>query len=127
MNVQRNSIISCILLAVGVVVGAFGSHALEGVLDADGRRIWQTASNYHFIHALGSLLLIALDPKGTSHWMHKAVIAQYIGIIIFCGSLYTLAATGISSLGMVAPIGGTAFILSWIFAALGCKQIFGNG
>ena len=37
------------------------------------------------------------------------------GIILFSGSLYILAITGIKSLGIITPIGGVLFIIGWVF------------
>ncbi len=102
----------CALAAV--VLGAFGAHALKSRLSPDMLAVYHTGVMYHFIHALG-LLLVGLAffhlPDGyalrASGWFFAA------GIVLFSGSLYVLAVSGEKWLGAVAPVGGTAFILGW--------------
>ncbi len=97
-----------------VVLGAFGAHALKARLSPELLLVWQTAVQYHFYHALG-LVLVGLAcfnlPDGTalraSGWLMIA------GIVLFSGSLYTLALSGEKWLGAVAPVGGTAFLMAW--------------
>lgn len=106
--------IASILLAIAVGLGAFGAHGLKGRLDAYAMGIWEKAVFYHFIHALGLLVLPLLlkdDPK-TIGWLLIA------GILLFSGSLYVLALTGVTVLGAVTPLGGAAFIAAWVLLAV---------
>lgn len=115
---------AAILLALAVILGAFGAHALEGKLTTDQLASYRTANFYHFIHSLGILaigLLFKHDPKrGLVHifWM------LFGGILLFSGSVYLLSCRdllGISSwtwLGPVTPFGGILFILGWLYLAL---------
>jgi uncharacterized membrane protein YgdD (TMEM256/DUF423 family) len=111
--------VASILLAVAVGLGAFGAHGLKGRLDAYSMGIYEKAVFYHFVHALGMLiasLVPFVRPAGTilAGW---ACVGLLVGIVLFSGSLYALALTGIRSLGMVTPLGGIAFILGWIVLA----------
>ena len=90
---------------LGVVLGAFGAHALKDVLDAHALDVWRTAVTYHLVHAL---LLVAIGDR--SPWATRAAAA---GIVLFSGSLYALALTGIAALGAITPIGGVAFLAAW--------------
>ena len=115
MNMDKNmAAAAAVLLALAVVLGAFGAHGLKNRLDAYSMEVYQKAVFYHFIHALG-LLVIALSPR-TAHlvWVHALLVA---GIVIFSGSLYLLAVTGIRVLGAITPLGGLCFISGWLLLA----------
>jgi len=101
-------------LLLAVLLGAFGAHALRGVLPADLQAIYQTASHYHFYHALGLLLVGVLG----IHWPTSACLrwAGWLlvaGLLLFSGSLYLLSLSGLRWLGAVTPLGGVAFVLAW--------------
>ena len=96
------------------MLGAFGAHGLRSRLDAYALDVYQKAVFYHFIHALG-LLLVSLAPRTAGLvWVKILLVA---GIAIFSGSLYVLAITGIRALGAITPIGGLAFIAAWLLLA----------
>ena len=100
-------------------MGAFGAHGLRGRLDPYSMDIYQKAVFYHFIHALGLLivpLLIRADSAGgiSAAWISSLLLA---GILIFSGSLYVLALTGIRALGAITPVGGLCFIAAWVLLA----------
>lgn len=102
--------------ASAVLFGAFGAHALRGVLDADHRELWHTAVEYHFWHAL-ALGLAAWAGSGRAG--RCAVAAFAIGIVLFSGSLYALALGAPRWTGIITPFGGVAFIVGWIALGLG--------
>ena len=101
---------------LAVALGAFGAHGLKGILTEHGTaQIWEKAVFYHFIHALG-ILIAAVMPRTSpaSGWACWALAA---GILIFSGSLYALALTGVRTLGAITPIGGLCFIAGWLLLA----------
>jgi len=103
-----------ILLALAVAIGAFGAHGLKAHLSTEMMQIYKTGVEYHFYHALGLLLIGILSismPSGLLNW---SAILLTIGIIMFSGSLYVLAITGIKWLGAITPLGGLSFIAGWI-------------
>jgi uncharacterized membrane protein YgdD (TMEM256/DUF423 family) len=108
-----------ILLALAVILGAFGAHGLRGRLDAYLMSVYEKAVFYHFIHALG-LLVVSIMPKtgalseSTAQWVCGLLLA---GILIFSGTLYLLALTGVRVLGAVTPVGGVSFIAAWVALA----------
>jgi uncharacterized membrane protein YgdD (TMEM256/DUF423 family) len=104
------------LLALAVVLGAFGAHGLKDRLDAYSLGVWEKAVFYHFIHALGMLVVALLPRTGTFAESAAAWVCALLaaGIVIFSGSLYALALTGQRSLGAITPIGGVAFIAAWL-------------
>ncbi|WP_209123438.1 DUF423 domain-containing protein [Alkalihalobacillus sp. BA299] len=105
--------------ALGVALGAFGAHGLEGRLTEHYLKIYQTGVQYHMYHALGLIMVGLISSKGIeSSLVHWAGWLLVLGIILFSGSLYILAITGISKLGMITPLGGLAFIVGWVLLAI---------
>ncbi len=99
--------------ALGVACGAFGAHALQGLVTSDKLlQTWEVAARYHLIHAL-ALLAVALHPKSAN----LAGGLFLAGILLFSGSLYTMTLTGHSWLGAITPLGGICFILGWLALA----------
>jgi uncharacterized membrane protein YgdD (TMEM256/DUF423 family) len=103
---------------VGVALGAFGAHALRERLSSEMLNVWHTAVEYHFIHALGLLivgiLLLHFPTSGLLRWSGWLMFA---GIVLFSGSLYVLALTGTRILGAITPFGGVLFIVAWALLA----------
>ncbi|WP_027001672.1 DUF423 domain-containing protein [Hugenholtzia roseola] len=112
--------LGAILGALAVAIGAFGAHALKDLLAQTGRTAtFETASRYHFYHAL------ALIGLGLSHFHFQNRYNEIagglflVGIAIFSGSLYLLCLTGITWLGAITPIGGVALIVAWVLWGIG--------
>ena len=108
-----------LLLALAVMLGAFGAHALKNRLPSDMLAVYQTAVQYHFYHALGLLLIgvIALQFPA-SMGIRVAGGLMLAGVVLFSGSLYVLSFTGTRWLGAVTPLGGIAFIGAWLALAV---------
>jgi uncharacterized membrane protein YgdD (TMEM256/DUF423 family) len=110
---------------LAVMLGAFGAHGLRGKLDDHATGIFETAVQYHFYHSLALLAvgIIALTQPQTallksSGWLFL------VGILVFSGSLYLLAVSGVKWLGAITPLGGLAFIAGWAcLAATGWKLL----
>ena len=107
--------------ASGVVLGAFGAHALKTVLTAAGTSaLWEKAVFYHLIHAVGLLFVShAVRDDENARWAQFAAASWTAGIVLFSGSLYGLALGGPRGLGPLTPLGGLALILGWGAIALG--------
>ena len=103
--------LNCLL---SVALGAFGAHMLEGRLTADLFAIYQKASLYHMPPGLGLILVGMLGLHKDSRLIRASGWLLLIGILLFCGSLYTLGLTGIRSLGIITPFGGTTFLAGWL-------------
>lgn len=113
---------AALLAGIGVACGAFGAHVLEDRLGEELLEVWRTAVLYHLVHAL-ALLLTALVPAGsTPRARSAAVVAFTVGIVLFSGSLYVLALSGVRAWGAVTPFGGIAFLVGW-----GCLVRVGLG
>ena len=107
-------------LALAVVIGAFGAHGLKGRLDDYSLTVYERAVFYHFVHALGILIVsVMLDagrlPRSSGVWVCWLLLA---GVVLFSGSLYALALTGQRILGAVTPLGGVSFIAAWVLLAV---------
>jgi uncharacterized membrane protein YgdD (TMEM256/DUF423 family) len=98
------------------MLGAFGAHALRSRFDAYATGIWEKAVFYHFIHALGLLIVPVLGRTGaiSPEAANRVCWLLAAGVLIFSGSLYALALSGVRALGAITPIGGSAFIAAWL-------------
>lgn len=103
-----------VFLFLAVMIGAFGAHALKPRLTEELMQIYKTGVEYHFYHALGLLLVGLLSVYMPSNLINWSAMMLAVGILIFSGSLYLLALTGIRWLGAITPIGGLSFIAGWI-------------
>jgi len=104
-----------VFLTLAVAIGAFGAHGLKSHLSDEMLQIYKTGVEYHFYHALGLMLIGVLAVVLPSVSFKWPAILLSAGIILFSGSLYLLAITGIKALGAVTPVGGLSFIAGWIF------------
>jgi len=98
---------------LGVVFGAFGAHALRGRLSAEMLAVWRTAVEYQFYHALALLLLGLWLQQRAAVGQTLAGYAFALGILLFSGSLYALALSGVRPLGAITPLGGLLLIAGW--------------
>lgn len=115
-------LISCGALsaALSVILGAFAAHALKSRMPPETLAVFQTGVQYQFYHSLG-LILIGLIVQVTkaSALLTSAGWLMLAGILLFSGSLYLISFSGIRSLGLITPVGGTAFIVAWLLLAFG--------
>lgn len=96
-----------------VALGAFGAHALKARLAPEMLAVWRTAVEYHFYHAL-ALVLVGLWARSAPASLLTAAGACFaIGVLLFSGSLYALALSGVRGLGAITPLGGVLFLAGW--------------
>ena len=100
-------------------IGAFGAHGLKGRLDDYSMGIYEKAVLYHFFHALGLLVVSILPRVGAISQLAGTWVCSLLfgGILLFSGSLYALALSGVKALGAVTPLGGLAFLAAWFMLA----------
>jgi uncharacterized membrane protein YgdD (TMEM256/DUF423 family) len=113
------SAVAAVLLGLAVGIGAFGAHGLKGRLDDYSMGVYEKAVIYHFFHAIGLLVVsilprVGVIPQSAGTWVCSLLLA---GILLFSGSLYVLALSGITALGAVTPLGGLAFLAAWFMLA----------
>jgi len=98
---------------LAVTLGAFGAHGLRGRLSPDMLAVFETGVRYHMYHAL-AILLVGLVMGRLSGWLIQTAGWCFVaGIVLFSGSLYALALSGVTILGAVTPLGGVAFLAGW--------------
>ena len=119
MTSERALIAAGLLLALATACGAFGAHALKGVLAPERLALWETAVRYQFFQALG-LIGVALAMRDISAGALRLAAALIVaGVLLFCGSLYALAFGAPRLLGALTPLGGLAWIAGWLLFAFG--------
>jgi len=111
-------IIGAILSAIGIIIGAFGSHSLKTKLNPEELVIYDIATRYLMYHAIGIISLGILAYNVSASVVETPIIIMLIGIVLFSGSLYLISIKGYTKLGIITPIGGTAFIISWVLLAI---------
>jgi len=112
--------LGAVLGLLGVGLGAFGAHGLEGALEGLGadeltERLswWETAAQYHLVHAVSICAIAAgLGARGRG-----AALAMALGVLVFSGTLYAMGLGGPRWLGAITPIGGVALMVGWALAA----------
>jgi uncharacterized membrane protein YgdD (TMEM256/DUF423 family) len=111
-------IAGCLFAALAVGAGAFGAHALRARLSPELLAVWETAARYQMYHALaliGVALAAARWPAGA--WGLPALLLG-VGIVLFSGSLYALAISGVRVLGAITPLGGLCWLAAWVLLAV---------
>jgi len=110
-------VLGSVLAGLAVAAGAFAAHGLKGRLAPEMLAAFETGARYQMYHAL-ALLAVAW---AVHHWQHPAApVAGWLfvaGVVLFSGSLYLMAGTGLRDLGAVTPLGGLAFIAGWALLA----------
>lgn len=108
---------------LAVALGAFGAHALDGILTTYGEGIWDTAVQYQMFHAAGLLVVgILAHIVGFKKSLKVATWCMNLGVVFFSGSLFALALTDIKPLGAITPIGGVLFLTAWISVIVAVKN-----
>jgi len=107
--------LGALLAGVGVAMGAFGTHGLRDKVSERMLETWQTAVQYHVIHAVALVLVGILAER----WAAKALATVgrlfVSGIILFAGTLYAYVLSGQKVFAMVTPLGGVCYIVGWLF------------
>lgn len=98
---------------LAVAAGAFGAHALRARLDPAALAVFETGARYQMYHALALLAVAWAASRWPSPWIARAGWLFVLGTVVFSGSLYLLALTGVRWLGAVTPLGGAAFLAGW--------------
>jgi uncharacterized membrane protein YgdD (TMEM256/DUF423 family) len=110
---RRWIVLGALSAGLAVAAGAFGAHALKIRLGPDALAVWETAARYQMFHALALVALGAVEPRCSAGAARSAGWLFVAGTVVFAGSLYALALTGVRALGAVTPLGGVAFMAGW--------------
>lgn len=120
MTIAKLSLIAGAVFGfLSVAIGAFAAHGLKHRLDDYAKGIWNTAVQYQMFHALALIAVAILVSKNPQLLrLHWTVYLWIVGILLFSGSLYVLALSGVKWLGMITPLGGLAFLAGWLLLIL---------
>lgn len=120
---RRWLFIAAVTGALAVLFAAFGEHALATRLAPGQLATFATGARYQMYHAL-AMGLAALAARGEARRLaERAALLFFSGMVLFCGSLYGLALTGMKILGFLTPLGGLALIAGWILLALAALKL----
>lgn len=108
-----------VLAGLAVAAGALGGHLLRNSFTDAESGLWRTAATYQMYHALGLLVVARLLTRHPSRLFRAACGLFILGILLFSGSLYLIALTGVPGVGIITPFGGLAFLAGWICLAVG--------
>ncbi len=108
---------------IGVAAGAFGAHGLRNRLSPEMLAVFETGVRYHLYHTF-AMLFVAVAAARFDSWLVRGAGWSFTaGIVLFSGSLYALALTGVTTLGAVTPIGGLAFLVGWGLLAVAAMTL----
>ncbi|SIS40993.1 DUF423 domain-containing protein [Salimicrobium flavidum] len=108
---------------LAVALGAFGAHGLESRLSEKSIGQWEKAVNYQMFHTMALFITALLLGKGASGMFTGAGWLFFAGILLFSGSLYVYALTGVKTLAMITPFGGVAFLIGWVLLGYGALKV----
>ena len=116
---NRILVLGALAAGIGVAAGAFGAHGLRPILSEKMMAVFETGVRYHLVHAL-AMIIAGLS----AHCISQRVFVWagwsfFVGILLFSGSLFTMALTEIQTLGILTPFGGLAFLIGWGLLAWG--------
>jgi len=120
---KRWLVVAALMGGLAVVMGAFAAHGLRPVLSERMLTTFETGARYQMYHAL-AIGLAAFAVRGRAARLANIAAALFLtGILLFSGSLYLLAFTGVTSWGMITPVGGLGFIAGWAALALAARKL----
>jgi uncharacterized membrane protein YgdD (TMEM256/DUF423 family) len=123
MNFRTALLTGAAICGLGVVIGAFGAHALNATLERNGRiDTFELAVRYLFYHGFAIIICGLLLRHQAIKIISFAAATFLIGIVFFSGSLFILCLTNVRSFGAITPIGGLLFIVGWVCVFAGCLK-----
>lgn len=115
-KMKRNLIITCLIGALGIILGAFAAHSLKNTLDADALKSFETGVRYQMYHVI--VLLFVNTFQGFSAKTKNTISYMFFaGILLFSGSIYAIYLLNINpkSIWFITPLGGLIFIFGWLY------------
>jgi uncharacterized membrane protein YgdD (TMEM256/DUF423 family) len=117
MNAFRIMSIAALVVLIGIIVGAMGSHALRAVLDATQLHALETAVQYQLVNGLGLFGIGLLFRTHADAWLPRLALLLLAGVFCFSGGIYIMLAGAPRALGMVTPLGGVLMMGAWVLLA----------
>jgi len=106
-----------------VALGAFGAHGLKAIISPEMLEVYKTGVQYQFYHTFALLSVGILMNFNQSKALKWSATLFIIGMILFSGSLYLLAISGVKALGIITPFGGITWIAAWILLFVHCRRL----
>ncbi len=114
MRAQRFFLgVGALSAGLSVAAGAFGAHGLRAHVAPEMLAVFETGARYQMYHALALIAVAWVAGRDAARSVRVAGVAFVVGTLLFSGSLYLLALTGIRWLGAITPLGGVAFLVGW--------------
>lgn len=111
---KKSLVLGSALLALAVLIGAFGAHGLKNLVGPEKLVTFETGVRYHFFHAFGILILGVLQQLFQNVRLNLSLYSFFVGILLFSFNCYLYVITGIKTFAMIVPVGGLLFVLGWI-------------
>ena len=108
---------------LAVALGAFGAHGLKAIISPEMLDVYKTGVQYQFYHTFALLAVGILMNFNQSKALKWSATLFVIGMILFSGSLYVLAISGVKALGMITPFGGVTWIAAWFLLIVHCRKL----
>jgi len=107
---------------LAVALGAFGAHGLKAIISPEMLEVYRTGVQYQFYHTFALLAVGILMNFNQSNALKWSATLFIIGMILFSGSLYVLAISGIKALGFITPFGGVTWLAAWVLLFVHCRR-----
>lgn len=111
---KKSLVLGSALLALAVLIGAFGAHGLKNLVEPEKLVTFETGVRYHFYHAFGILILGVLQQLFQNVRLNLSLYSFFVGILLFSFNCYLYVITGIKTFVMIVPVGGLLYVLGWI-------------
>ena len=111
---KKSLVIGTAMLALAVIIGAFGAHGLKNMVEAEKLVTFETGVRYHFYHGFGIILLALIQQNFQTLKLDISLWSFLLGTLLFSFNCYLYVLTGMKIFAMIVPIGGLMFLLGWI-------------
>jgi uncharacterized membrane protein YgdD (TMEM256/DUF423 family) len=108
---------------LAVILGAFGAHILKAIISYEMLEVYKTGVQYQFYHTFALFTVAILMNFNQSKALKWSAYLFMTGIVLFSGSLYVLAISGVKVLGIITPFGGITWIAAWILLFVHCSKL----
>lgn len=116
-HARKFFITGCLLLALAVLIGAFGAHGLKNIVTPEKLITFETGVRYHFYHGFGLVIVAILQQFLPDMKLSSSFYAFIVGILLFSFNCYFYVLSGIKVFAMIVPVGGVMFVVGWILLA----------
>lgn len=114
---RKNLAFACIVLALAVLIGAFGAHGLKSLVTAEKLVTFETGVRYHFFHGFGLLAVAFAQQIFPGIRLQASFYSFLVGILLFSFNCYFYVLSDMKMFAMIVPVGGLLFVLGWILFA----------